>query len=201
MTLTFDITHDLDLGCFKVKFRNSCISGIVGLIDVKWKWSEIIGYWAVYDFALWSHPWPWPWSFKVTVWNSRISRSGAADWHGTKSMWVIHSWPWYWLVWPWWVGRMYWIVTGVTSDVGVPLTYLVCYIHQSLGKRIILLTHHSAGKKIAWVHLKCTDVLITIEFRENFYWLLCRVKAMIKLSVLVKIMVMMILFNDAYVCQ
>ena len=33
--LTFDLTHDLDLGCFKVKFRNSCISGIVGLIDVK----------------------------------------------------------------------------------------------------------------------------------------------------------------------
>ena len=28
VTLTFDLTHDLDLGCFKV-------SGIVGLIDVK----------------------------------------------------------------------------------------------------------------------------------------------------------------------
>ena len=27
--------HDLYLGCFKVKFRNSCISGIVCLIDVK----------------------------------------------------------------------------------------------------------------------------------------------------------------------
>ena len=40
-------------------------------------------------------------------------------------MWVIHSWPWYWLVWPWWRGQMYRIVTGVTSDVGVPLTYLV----------------------------------------------------------------------------
>ena len=40
---------------------------------------------------------------------------------------VIHSWAWYWLtvVWPWWGGRMYWIVTGVTSDVGVPSTYLV----------------------------------------------------------------------------
>ena len=35
MTLTFDLTHDLDLGCFKVKFGNSCIYGIVGLIDVK----------------------------------------------------------------------------------------------------------------------------------------------------------------------
>ena len=46
MTLTFDLTHDLDLGCFKVKFRNSSISGLVGLIYVKWKGSELIWYWA-----------------------------------------------------------------------------------------------------------------------------------------------------------
>ena len=51
-----------------------------------------------------------------------------ADWHGTKRVWVIHSWPWYWLVWPWWGGRMYRIVIGVTSDVGVPSTYLVYII-------------------------------------------------------------------------
>ena len=37
VTLTCDLTHDLDLGYLKVKFRNSCISGIVGLIDVKGK--------------------------------------------------------------------------------------------------------------------------------------------------------------------
>ena len=35
VTLTFHFTHDLDLGCFKVKFRNSSISGIVGMTDVK----------------------------------------------------------------------------------------------------------------------------------------------------------------------
>ena len=46
VTLTFYLTHDLDLGCLKVKFRNSSISGIVGLIDVKWKWSELVWYWA-----------------------------------------------------------------------------------------------------------------------------------------------------------
>ena len=46
VTLNFDLTHDLDLGYFKVKFRNSSISGIVGLIDVKWKGSELIWYWA-----------------------------------------------------------------------------------------------------------------------------------------------------------
>ena len=44
--LTFELTHDLDLGCFKVKFRNSSSSGIIGLIDVKWKGSELIWYWA-----------------------------------------------------------------------------------------------------------------------------------------------------------
>ena len=36
--------HDLDLVCVKVKFRNSYISGIVGLIDVKWKRGELIWY-------------------------------------------------------------------------------------------------------------------------------------------------------------
>ena len=46
VTLTFDLTHDLDLDCFKVKFRNSSISGIVDLIDVKWNGSELIWYWA-----------------------------------------------------------------------------------------------------------------------------------------------------------
>ena len=46
VTLTFDLTYDLDLGCFKVKFKKSSISGIVGLIDVKWKQSELICYWA-----------------------------------------------------------------------------------------------------------------------------------------------------------
>ena len=42
----FDITHDLDLGCFKVNFRNSCILRIAGPIDGKWKGRELIGYWA-----------------------------------------------------------------------------------------------------------------------------------------------------------
>ena len=41
-----------------------------------------------------------------------------------KKMWVIHSWPWYWLVWPWWGGRMYWIMTRVSSNISVPSTYL-----------------------------------------------------------------------------
>ena len=55
VTLTFDLTHDLDLGCFKVKFRSSSISGIVGLIDVKWKGSELIWYWADYMTLSFDH--------------------------------------------------------------------------------------------------------------------------------------------------
>ena len=35
VTLTFDLTHDRDLRCFKVTFQNGPFSGIVGLIDVK----------------------------------------------------------------------------------------------------------------------------------------------------------------------
>ena len=45
VTLTLDLTHDIDLENFKVKFRNSSISGIVGLNDVKWEGSELIWYW------------------------------------------------------------------------------------------------------------------------------------------------------------
>ena len=53
---------------------------------------------------------------RVRVWNRLIS----GMW--MKLMWVDHSWQW---VWPWWGGWMYRIVTGVTSDVCVPSTYLV----------------------------------------------------------------------------
>ena len=45
VTLTFDLTHDLDLWFFKVKFQNSCIWGIV--IWLMWnKESKSIRYWA-----------------------------------------------------------------------------------------------------------------------------------------------------------
>ena len=55
VTLTIDLTHDLDLVCFKVKFRNSSISGIVGLIDVKGKGSELISYCADYTTFPFDH--------------------------------------------------------------------------------------------------------------------------------------------------
>ena len=124
--LTFNLTHDLALGCFKIKIWNSCISGIVGLIDLEWKGNELIWFWAdcmtlpfdhTHDLDLGS--------FKVTVWNSFISGMGPLIDMERKRMWVIYSRPWYWLVWPWWGGRMYQIVTGVTYDIRVPSTYLV----------------------------------------------------------------------------
>ena len=43
--LIYDRTQKLDLGCFKVIFQNNRISGIVGVIDVKWIGSKLIEYW------------------------------------------------------------------------------------------------------------------------------------------------------------
>ena len=93
--------------------------------EMKMNWvNMILG--RLYEHALWPHPWPWPWSwnFKVKVWN-RLSGMGWPIDMERKRMCVIHSWSWYYKVWPWWGGQVYLIVTGVTSDVGVPLTYLV----------------------------------------------------------------------------
>ena len=75
MTLTFDLTHDLDLGCFKVKFRNCIRNCWSDLCETKRKRIDGILGW-LYDIDLWPHPWPWPWSFKVKVWNSLISGMG-----------------------------------------------------------------------------------------------------------------------------
>ena len=54
-----------DLWIFKVKFWNSCISGMGGRIDVKQKVNQL-------DAGLWPHPWPWPWIFKVKLLNRCI---------------------------------------------------------------------------------------------------------------------------------
>ena len=55
LTLTFVLTPDLDLVFFKVKFRNSFIPGIVGLIYGKRKVSESIRYWADYMILPFDH--------------------------------------------------------------------------------------------------------------------------------------------------
>ena len=84
VNLTFDLTHDLDLGCFKVKFRNSSISEIVGLIDVKWKGSELIWYWA--------HCMTWPFDHThnldpgVEISRSKSEIALSQEWDG-RSTW------------------------------------------------------------------------------------------------------------------
>ena len=97
VTNGFDLGHNLDLWIFKVK----C------------------------DLDLWPHAWPSPRILMVKFWNSCIS-----EWEGwftlnngdgSKSfmtMTVIIWWPKSGL-------RIYQIVTGVTSVVGVPSTHLV----------------------------------------------------------------------------
>ena len=44
MTLTYDLTHDLDLIFFKVKHSIGHISGMVGPIDEKRKGGSSVGY-------------------------------------------------------------------------------------------------------------------------------------------------------------
>ena len=125
--LDLDLTHDLDLGCFKVKFWKSCIWGIVGLIDVKWKDSELIWY----HLTL---PLDHTHDLDLGVSRSESEIAISQEWGGqmtwNERMWVIHSWPCYWLVWPWWGGRMYRIMT---SDVGLLSTYLVSNRSQMCG--------------------------------------------------------------------
>ena len=80
VTLTLDLTYDLDLRFCEITFWNSCISGIVGLIDVKWKGSKLIRYQADYMTFPFDHTHDLDlevsrsvWSFKVSVWNTLIS--------------------------------------------------------------------------------------------------------------------------------
>ena len=77
------------------------------------------------DLDLSTDLWPWPRSFKVKVWNSLIcGMGGHLTWNerdvsrSFMTMTVTYGLP-------WWDGWMYHIVTGVTSDVGVPSTHLV----------------------------------------------------------------------------
>ena len=123
----FDLTHDLDYGCFKVKFRNSCISGIVGPIDVKWKWSELISYWADCMTLPFDHTHDLDPEVEISRSKSEIALS--QEWDG-RLTWnekdVSH--PFMTMIFTS-VTMVEWadvpVVTGVTSDVDVPSTYLV----------------------------------------------------------------------------
>ena len=124
MTLTFDLTHDLDLRFFQVKFWISCIPGIVGLIDVKWKGNKSIGYWTKYVTFPFNHTYDLGLGFSRSTFEITLSHvsEGWLIWNerdvsqSFMTMALI-------LVWPLWGGWMHRIVNGVTSDVGVPFTY------------------------------------------------------------------------------
>ena len=130
VTLTFDLTHDLDLGCLKVKFRNSSISGIVGLIDVRWKGSELIWYWADCMILPFDHTH----DLDLGVSRSESEIALSQEWGGRLTMNekdVSHPFMTMILT---CVTMVRWADVPdsdrVTSDVGVPSTYLVIHIAQ-----------------------------------------------------------------------
>ena len=92
LTLTFDLTPDLDLSFSKVKCQNSCFSGIViWLMWNKKKANQLDNGLTVWSCPL-THPWPWTCSFKVKVWNSLIWGMGGLidmEWKGCEL--IIHD--------------------------------------------------------------------------------------------------------------
>ena len=117
MTLTLDVSRSN----FEIAVSQELLVWLM--------WNEKEASWYDTGLPVWHCPLTTPMTLTLEFQGQSLKllylRNGVADWHGMKRMWVIHSWPWYWPVWPWWGGRMYRIMNGVTSDVGVPSTYLV----------------------------------------------------------------------------
>ena len=70
------------------------------------------------DLDLWPHTWPWPWIAVISEWEDRLTLDTGG---GSRSFITM-------AVTIWWLRsgvRICQIVTGVTSDVGVPLTHRV----------------------------------------------------------------------------
>ena len=129
VTLTFDLTHDLDFEFFKVKFWNGCVSGIVGLIDVKWKGSELIRYWTDRMTLLFDHTH----DLDLEVSRSDFEIALSQEWDGRLPWNIKHvSCPFMTMiltfVLPWWDGWMYMDSAWMTSDIGMLLTYLVVVV-------------------------------------------------------------------------
>ena len=104
----------IGLDLFSVKFRNSCISGMVGLVD---SWPNMLP-------CPLTAPIKWPWNtcIKVIVGNSLISGLIYMERKGCESS--IHGHDINFVVLSWWVGWMYSIVTRVTSHIGIASPYL-----------------------------------------------------------------------------
>ena len=98
------------------------------LVWLMWNEKEVSKYdtGPIYELALWPHPWPWPWSWnsKVRVWISVISGMG---WPMTWNEKSSASHPFMTMILTR-VTRVGWAdvldSAHVTSDVGVPSTYL-----------------------------------------------------------------------------
>ena len=127
VTSTFDITHDLDLGFFKVKFRNSCISGIV-LIDMKWRENESVRYWANYMTL----PFDYTNDLDLEVSRSKFKIALSQEWEGQLTWNKGDVSPFMTMTltfaWPWWGDWMFWIVSRVTSDVACCRHIYLLYI-------------------------------------------------------------------------
>ena len=145
LTSLITLTLDLSRSNFEIAVSQELLVSLMQ--NEKWM-NLILG--RLYDLAPWLPTWHWPWRFKIKVWNSLISGMGQPNdmerngcelsIHDHDSWIVLHffnddirlqgmlavldhdidlyGWPWR----GWWMYRM---VTGVTSDVGVPSTYLV----------------------------------------------------------------------------
>ena len=76
VTLTTDLTFDLDLEFFKVEFEIAV--------------SHKLFFWLMWNKIkanqLDMRCWPWPWIFS--------HKKGRANWCLMKGMWIHHSWPW-----------------------------------------------------------------------------------------------------------
>ena len=96
VTLTFDLTPDLDLGFFKAKFPNSWTSRIVIWLI----WNEKKANQLDTGLTVWFCPLIRPMilslKFQGQSLNSLISGMGGWIDMEKKGMWVDHPWPWPW---------------------------------------------------------------------------------------------------------
>ena len=136
--LTLAVTLTLN---FQVKYGICCISAKngpiatkckVNILNLDIKWDQWVWPWpwpwifkAKCNLHFWSHTWPWPWifmsNFEIAVsqeWEGRLTLNKG---DGSRCFMTIAMTCW----WPMWGVKIYRIVTGVPSDVGVPSTHLV----------------------------------------------------------------------------
>ena len=158
----------LTLQFFKVKFQNSCISGIIGLIDVTWKGSESISYWAAYMTMPFDHIH----DLDLEVSRSNFETVVFKEWEGHLTLYERHMGLEFMtmtltFVWPWSSGWMYQIVTGMTSDVDVP--------SADLGFILLLLLQFNFVKftPVLPPCLVCCGMMFSFNklgFGNNWFW-------------------------------